>query len=386
MTELKRISVLCSGVVFLTHITFAQKNTPKFFTPITWQASETIADSWVSSGKDSTFLVVAAETTNLKAPVNTENPETIKPLQGPQFNNIYKLDVQNDMLVPREKTDRYFSSGLRLDYTFARNSEKKAWYSQIFPKLKSSDNYYGMMVLANMYTPASRSAEMVKGDRPYAGLLYAGLTNISTSEADQTRFQTEYGVGVIGPAAQQEYFQKTWHKVIDRPQPLGWENQIVNDLALNVNFQIEKRAIRLVKQLDVTALVEANVGTITNYFGAGGMVRIGWFDDYFKNPTAIRKIAKGDKTTACWQAFAFFKPIVRFVADNSLLQGGAFTDGKSPNTISKDDMSYSYFNGEMGYCIAYRNINMTYSQLFRTAEFRNAKNMQWGCFTFSVGF
>jgi lipid A 3-O-deacylase len=282
-----------------------------------------------------------------------------------------RLDVENDMLIPRDKTDRYFSSGLRLDYCITQVPDSKKGIQKAFLKLKDAELYIGLLIMSNMYTPTNLTEIVAPGDRPYAGWLCAGMKGISNSYAQSTRFTTEYSLGVIGPAAMQETFQKQLHRVIGRPQPKGWKNQIANDIAFNINFIGEKRLVKPAENVDFIGILETNIGTVTTYMGIGSMIRVGWFDDYFKNIMQLNG-------TNPWQVFVFARPTVRIVADNSLLQGGVFTYHKSPYVILKDDLNRVYMETEFGYGLSYKCFNFTYSQNIRTAEFKGAKNMFWG--------
>lgn len=297
-----------------------------------------------------------------------------------RFNGYLRLDIENDMLIARQKTDRYFTSGLKLDYFFLKNPSEKLWFSKIFPRLKGSDNFYGLTAASNMYTPANMSETMLEGDRPYAGWAYIGLTNISNDAASGTRFSTEYTLGAIGPIVQQEMIQAKWHAIIGRPIPKGWKNQIANDVALTLRFTGEKRIFKPAEYVDIIGVMETNVGTVSNYMGFGGMIRVGWFDDYFHDIMQV----KGNKNK--WQAYVYMRPLVRIVADNALLQGGMFTFYKSPYTIPRDDINRYYMNSEFGYSLTFRNFNFTYSQNIRTPEFKGAKNMFWGGMSFAMGF
>ncbi len=313
----------------------------------------------------SSFLLLLGTTNTVLQAQKTEKSSP------PQY---LRLDIQNDMLVPLEKTDRYFSSGLKLDYFFMKNPDAKFPLGKIFPRTKKGDLYMGLTVSSNMYTPADKSEVLEPGDRPYAGWLYLGAIGVSNDIKNETRYTTEYSLGVIGPAAMQEAMQRRMHKLISRPMPKGWDKyQIANDIAINLSFTGEKRFAKPSDNLELFGLIETNVGTVTNYMGIGGMMRIGWFDDYFKNIVPLKD--KG------WQLFVFARPVVRVVMDNALLQGGFFNYNKSPYTVSKDDLNRVYFDTEFGYGVSFRKFNITYSQNIRTPEFRGAENMHWGALT-----
>jgi lipid A 3-O-deacylase len=289
------------------------------------------------------------------------------------------FEIENDMLIPRVKTDRYYTSGTRIEYAFAQAPDSRKPLQKIFLKLKESELYISLLLVANMYTPKNLSEKPPPGDRPYAGWLCAGVKGISNSYAQSTRFYTEYSLGVIGPASLQSTFQKEFHKIVDRPEPLGWKNQIANDIALNLSFVGEKRILKPSDNVDFIGILELNIGTVTNYMGFGSMLRVGWFDDYFKNIFQLDGISQ-------WQTFAFTRPLVRIVADNSLLQGGVFSFRESPYVIPKDDLNRWYMETEFGYGLSYRKFNFTYSQSIRTPEFKGASNMHWGKMSFAYSF
>jgi lipid A 3-O-deacylase len=291
----------------------------------------------------------------------------------------FRLKVENDMLILRGKTDRYFSSGLKLNYGSDKKIGASNLLGKIFPKVKGGEDNYGYSLASNMFTPSNNAEVIVQGDRPYCGWAYLGFTNISNDNKKGIRFSTEYSVGAIGPITQQELMQKKVHEFIQRPEPKGWKNQIANDIAINLNFVGEKYIIKPIDNVELIGIVETNVGTVTNYMGFGGMLRVGWFENYFNRIMPI-------SSKKNWQAFIFARPVARIIADNSLLQGGILNYSKSPYVISRDDVNHLYMETEFGYSLSYRSINLTYSQNFRTAEFKDAKNMFWGAVAMTAGF
>lgn len=290
-----------------------------------------------------------------------------------------RLKIENDVLVFRDKTDRYFSSGLKFNYVSDTKVNSSNLLNKIFPRLKEGDSHYGYSLASNMFTPSNNSEAIVQGDRPYCGWVYGGITNISNDSKKGIRFSTEYSIGALGPITKQEIMQKTMHKIIERPQPKGWKNQIANDIALNLSFVGEKYIFKPLDNLELIGIVETNIGTVTNYMGFGGTLRVGWFENYFKRILPVSKQKN-------WQVFAFVRPLVRIIADNSLLQGGILNYHKSPYVISRDDISHWYMETEFGYSLSYKSLNMTYSQNFRTSEFKDAKGMFWGAFTVTTAF
>ena len=309
-------------------------------------------------------------------PISAQKTDSL-PTQKTKSPQYLRLNIENDMLISRNKTDRYFSSGVKLDYFFLKNPNRAIGIQKIFPRMKGGELYMGVSFMSNMYTPANLGEKMVAGDRPYAGWVCLGITGIANDPVKAVRMTTEYSLGAIGPVTQQGKLQTSFHKLISRPEPKGWDNQIANDIAANANIVIEKRMMNPTENVDVIGFFETNAGTVTNYMGVGGMVKLGWFDDYFKNIMPV----KGKDN---WQLYVFTRPVVRIVADNSLLEGGLTSFSRSPYVIARDDVNHFYVEAQFGYGLTYRNFNLTYSQSVRTPEFKDAKTMFWGGISMSV--
>jgi hypothetical protein len=50
-------------------------------------------------------------------------------------------------------------------------------------------------------------------------------------------------LGVVGPAAFGEEIQKAVHELVNSPEPMGWENQLGNELLLNMYYQRKHKQI-----------------------------------------------------------------------------------------------------------------------------------------------
>lgn len=91
----------------------------------------------------------------------------------------------------------------------------------------------------SMFTPKDFSrTDLIADDRPYAGLLYVGMSwnrrkhePQSNSEILDTR---EITLGVIGPLALAEQSQNLFHDAIGVDRFLGWQHQLKNEPALQL--------------------------------------------------------------------------------------------------------------------------------------------------------
>jgi lipid A 3-O-deacylase len=312
-----------------------------------------------------------------------------------------RLKTENDYFKLGEKSDKYFSNGVRIEYQFPQSLQHNGWLRKIFPVLPDKSyrkTKLGATFGMNMYTPADIKTTIINTlDRPYAGWAYLGLSGMSNNFSTGERATTEFNLGVIGPASRQKELQKFVHRIGNKIDPQGWDNQIANDLALNVNFLYEKILFSPVNRIETIALMEVNAGTVTNYLGVGGTVRFGRFNDYFFNASGLKmknkdlKIEKLKRSIFVsnlnrdLQHYFFVRTSFRFALNNSLLQGGIFTYYKSPYVLSDDALERFYFNGEFGYTIVYKKLGFTFSQFYRSAEFKTSRAAQWGSISLLIG-
>lgn len=157
-----------------------------------------------------------------------------------------------------------------------------------------------------MYTPADITVATPQPyDRPWAGLLYAGRQWLFLSPGGDAITTLAAQAGVTGRLSLAEPAQKLIHRILDRPQPRGWDHQVGNTLAVLVSA--ERRAAwpglsgRLggKVQLHTAGYARLALGSIMSYAAGGVSVTIG------KNlplvapapPGIGNRVAAGD--TAC---------------------------------------------------------------------------------------
>jgi hypothetical protein len=319
-----------------------------------------------------------------------------------------RIKTENDFWTTHGKSDRYFSNGIRIEYQMPQSWFKKARLKKIFITLPNKD-YKKSKIIAlgemRMYTPEDLSAtEPLIGDRPYAGLLTFGLGGVSNDFDSGQRITTEYQVGVVGPSAGQEYVQTSWHRFTKKRAPSvvipeGWDNQISDFPALNIRTEYEKNIFSPVKNIETIGGFEINFGSVTNYISLNNQIRLGLFNDYFFNASGLKmrnKYVDGEalpcrknffaqNINRNIQAYFFVKTSFRFTLYNSLLQGGPLNSGSNIYVIPNDALKRFYFNGEFGYCFAYKRFSVMYTQMFRSPEFITAKQSKWGTLTLLFG-
>jgi hypothetical protein len=267
--------------------------------------------------------------------------------QIPRQETVHFFTYENDS---RFMTDRFYTSGVQLSKKrstdnrgkWARRTIAKAcgWLDCNDARILSIQSNLGQL----MYTPRNiRVREPQPLDRPWAGLLYYEHV-YSLLSPDQRVLTTFTGqLGVTGKLSLAEQFQRGFHHLIDRPQPLGWDNQIGGSLGILASA--EQRTAREALSFDLPHDVRFNTatywrlaaGTIQTYAAAGVAVVIGKdLPAVSPPPPGIgNKIATGEARssaglTSCmvpWvQCSAFGSVEARVVAYNAFLDGRPFSD------------------------------------------------------------
>ncbi len=341
-----------------------------------------------------------------------------------KYESYFRICSENDLFQVRKEaaTDRYFTNGLRLEWL--GDFGRKLPSYKLLISLKGGKELNGICIGQEMYTPTYiEIAQIQKYDRPYAGWLYMGHTLVSVDSKRSKKMTSSLMLGVMGPLSLAQETQTFVHKLIDSPKPLGWANQIKNDIGINYYTKYEARFIRqLHKNFDLFQAIEGHAGTVTNFIGVGSTLRVGKFNDYFQNCTGLydknlilnetrkatnsqmyskssfieSKQIKTDSTTLIENAsnqkaqyYFFITPTGRTVLDNSFLQGGWLNSGTTPYRLSPDQIERFYVNVEYGGVFSSeawgRKFQLTFVQAFRTAEFVGEKIQQWGKVELLVG-
>ncbi|MGV8892576.1 MAG: lipid A deacylase LpxR family protein [Burkholderiaceae bacterium] len=175
----------------------------------------------------------------------------------------------------------------------------------------------------SMYTPKDFSrTDLILDDRPYAGLLYMGLSWNRRKHEPQTNLEMldtrEITLGVIGPWSLAEQSQNVVHDAIGADRFLGWQHQLKNEpaiqLALDRKFRDYRGTGAIIPGFSADSIrsLGLRLGNIETSATLGIEGRIGWnlpndFGNYPIRPGAenrppsaasIHSEADGANTTA----------------------------------------------------------------------------------------
>ena len=151
----------------------------------------------------------------------------------------FVLTVENDLFVPGDNTDRYYTQGLKL--AFLTGDHPKGPLVEtlrgILPDVGGDWTVRTTMGVGHhMYTPEDYSAVVPDPtDRPYAGWLYGSYGHIAYTR--RAVAGVELQLGIIGPDAHAGFIQNWWHDEIltDAAPVNGWASELDQEIGVNVN-------------------------------------------------------------------------------------------------------------------------------------------------------
>lgn len=303
------------------------------------------------------------------------------------INSKHSLRIlwDNDFINVRgDGTDRYYTNGMRIDYFYTKQKKVKFPSSLLLNISDDNNNVYGWGLAQFMFTPKNIAVPDIQyNDRPYAGALYSIHSLQSIDKIKKIKVTSEIRLGVIGPLSFAKETQTWAHRVINYTKPLGWHNQVPNDLILNYNIRIEKQMLQASKKILLVGIFETFSGTTYNAAGAGFMLKVGKFNNYFDDISAAQ--TKRNKA----QLYVFMRPVARVVLSNALLQGGLLNQlcpQSNGYVLSKDQIERVVVLYDVGITFEKPKYSITISQKSIGAEFKGQYTQEYGSLLIQVKF
>lgn len=307
------------------------------------------------------------------------------------------LTTENDFLGIHNKDENYTGA-----VKFELLTPEIKWKWLPFYKFKNESPVFNIQRFGfggTAYTPQDIAAsEIVKGDRPYASLLFVSVGNISYDRSRGLILQSDLVVGSIGspgPGNAQAYVHRNHWFGSERPEPEGWDNQIGFNGSLIVNYNTRMQGLITPQQSF------SNFQCVVPYWTAKAdignyMINLqgGFKLDLFNYNSSILQdyavsfpaLTENRETPKKNIRFNFFvEPSFRIAAYNATLEGLLFND-RSVYTISHQDVNRLLFevNGGINF-IAGDFFYAKYSFYGRSQEYRGGKSFHtWGGIT--IGF
>jgi hypothetical protein len=321
-------------------------------------------------------------------------PEAFEPVALPGgTNQRFSIQEENDVFGLGRQSDRFYTQGLRISGRWAPDPRRR------LVRREDVDELWGFEVGQNIYTPTDirvADASALRGDRPYAGYLYAGLDvdlrarwsplpdwllvagGPGESPATFTSGASlQLRLGRTGPRALGGAIQTSWHRLLRSVSgeatpvdPAGWgayetENATSVDATLAVEADVVRlstpvRALRLSRWSGSRAFLRAvprarlDVGGIVDAVSAGLELRAGLGAD---------DVARPRRPLVPFELYLFARGDGRFVAYNRFIEG-RLLDGVA------SDVELQRWVGELtaGATLRLLSLEVVFAQVWRTNE------------------
>jgi len=281
-------------------------------------------------------------------------------LSQTSFSKEISILTDNDLYTSTYR-DRYYTNGLFINYrTLAKVKNKNI-----------SKKIHSFQVGHMMYTPIKATLAFANThDRPFAGYFY-GEYGQSRFYNSQNILITKVQIGVIGPSAKGQGLQNFMHQIYNYPDATGWEHQIQNAFALNVNttfINYFKKASS--SNFDLNSYHQIKAGTIFTSISTGLYSRIGLKKlQHASNSVAFNANLNNKATQSFSESFIYIKPMLNYVVYDATVQG-SFLNSTSPVTFDIMPMNFSL---ELGYTYYYRRFSYGYTFHFHTKKLKSIR-------------
>ncbi len=187
----------------------------------------------------------------------------------------FNLYFENDMF---STTDSQYSSGEKFNFIYRVDNPQSSFYDLLFLDFGQEDVYMSFSLANQIFTPEDlNETKLIVDDRPYTGWTYA---EIALHKSSNSHLRSLYlQVGFVGPNSMSEQIQTTVHKMTDSELPMGWDNQLQNELGINLRYVHKWRfAPNSFYNIETAFIpfVEGDLGNISIGASAGMAMRIGW--------------------------------------------------------------------------------------------------------------
>jgi hypothetical protein len=316
---------------------------------------------------------------------------------------VLRLYEDDDFFNIRGKgTDEGYTNGTRIDYFYAKHHRDRLADRWLMPSAgPGSVNTYGWGIMEIMYTPTNiAEKQYMPGNYPYSGALFLTHDKFSYNPRTKWSIQTELIGGVMGPIAVAGPLQSWFHGLIHYQRPMGWDNQLPNDLLLNEDVTVEKEILHAGRGLEWIGGASGYLGTMLDGGGLYTTVRVGWMNPYFEGWSSQYQgqgktagypdvWAPKAKTRRRAQVYFFGTPRVEWTAYNALLQGGVLSKTFNHSDVSKidrysDDVKRGVAEIDYGIVIVYRGVTASYTQKTASAVMKGMGMHEVGNLSFFI--
>jgi lipid A 3-O-deacylase len=295
---------------------------------------------------------------------------------GNRMDFFMRLD--NDVFAG---TDQGYSNGTEVgfatttveDFQDERLADATRWLNRRLRWLQPRGHEYNNVVMTiaqGIYTPDDWWLENPDpNDRPYAGVLVAGVTYNGRNRHSMR--STTLTVGVVGPSSLAEQTQNLVHHLIGSRRFAGWDHQLRDEPVVRLMQQnLRKRTwVWAAGMSDVILRYGGGIGNLTTLVNAGLEMRFGsWFPDNFGSAPLLPVSENAAPTIGTVHSdrvhvHGFVAVDVRYVVRDITLDGNTFKDSASV------DRRRVIADLGIGFAAHWGNWKIAFARYFRTREF-----------------
>lgn len=277
--------------------------------------------------------------------------------------NYFRFHYDNDYFT---STDKEYTQGY--NFELVSPSLAKNPVNHLFITPKNSEFKYGLSLEHIGFTANNIASNQIQfDDRPFAAAIMLKSFLIATDTINKSRIISSLNLGIIGPGAFGGDMQTAIHEATGNTIPLGWYNQIKNDVVVNYEISFEKQLLRFNDFFTVQSNTTVRIGTLFTNASVGLNATLGIINSPF---TTLKNKSK-------FQLYLYTQPLVNFIGYDATLQGGLFNH-KSVYTIKESDIERFTFQNNYGIVLQYRWLYLEYSRTLLTREFSYGSQFKWG--------
>ncbi len=277
--------------------------------------------------------------------------------------NYFRFNYDNDYFAA---TDRNYTQGYSFELVapfFSKNPVNHLFYNP-----QDAEKRYGLAVEHIGFTPDNYELpEIQLGDRPFAAAIMLKSFVISTDSENRSRFTSSMSLGIIGPGAFGREMQTEIHEATGNKIPLGWRNQIKNDVVVNYEVGYERQLVRFHDLFSLQAMGNVKLGTLFTNGSLGLNATLGLINDSF----SVSSKRNG------FNLYAYARPALNVIGYDATLQGGVF-NRQSVYTISSGNVERFTGRLDYGLVLKTRTLYFEYTRSAITSEFAGGEAYKWG--------
>ena len=288
------------------------------------------------------------------------------------------LHWDNDIFVFK---DYYYTQGGHL--SLVNPTLRKNPVNHLLFRLKNADNYYGIGLIQEIYTPKDLHDTLINSiDRPYSGTLFIRSFSTSVIPYNKLRLTSQLDLGVLGPLSGAKDAQRLIHEWLDLEFPEGWDFQIKNRPYINYNLKLDKGLLTLPEIFDFTANSQIRIGNIHDDLAVGGVFRIGRLNNLFQGLNLDNKKYSDNRDFQIYFSGGASATVVLY---NATLMGGIIPP-KDFEEFRFNEIKHVVGQLNAGLRANYKFVGIQGSVTWKTPEFENGEQHGWGTISLFLRF